>query len=164
MKAVAGQLRRLLTTAEAGLASQDAQRELLRGAMDRIQGVVAKLSAQQEGNTPRTEPLSRLRALAAARRHPIRIEQEGSGPKTVGIRSEAFDRALGHLIDNAVAASQQGQRQAYRRHAEGGSWPDDAVITGHVQTFFRRIKKALPSPEGFGYTAASSVGAAVAQW
>ena len=109
MKAVAGQLRRLLTTAEAGLASQDAQRELLRGAMDRIQGVVAKLSAQQEGNTPRTEPLSRLRALAAARRHPIRIEQEGSGPKTVGIRSEAFDRALGHLIDNAVAASQQGQ-------------------------------------------------------
>gem|GEM_PF-4388395 len=37
-------------------------------------------------------------------------------------------------------------------------------MTGYFQTFFRKIKKPLPSPDLFGYTAASSVGAAVAQW
>ena len=30
-------------------------------------------------------------------------------------------------------------------------------MTGYFQTFFRKIKKPLPSPDLFGYTAASSV-------
>lgn len=105
----------------------------LRGAMDRVQGVVAKLSAPQEGNTPRTEPLSRLRTLAAARRHPIRIEQEGSGPRPSAsgrkpstvrlaiLTTRSRRRSRGSRCGSACAGRRRASPSTSRDHGAGMS-------------------------------------------
>lgn len=114
VKTVASQLSMLLDNAEENIANAEFQRDMLvtvRASADRIRSLIVRLSVPEETAPapPAADPMARLRALAALRRHPIRIEQEGSGGGPVAIAPDAFDSALGHLLDNAVEASVPGR-------------------------------------------------------
>jgi putative PEP-CTERM system histidine kinase len=120
VKTVASQLSMLLSNAEDNIADPEFQRDMLvtvRASAERIRGLIGRLPSGDghagTATAPRPTPcipLARLRALAAARRHPLRIEEEGSGSDAVAaMGAEDFDTAVGHLIDNAIEASAAGQ-------------------------------------------------------
>lgn len=129
VKTVASQLSLLLANAEENIANPEFQRDMLvtvRASAERIRGLIARLPGRDPGpepaaapGAPGIDPLERLRALAAAQRHPVRVEVEGGGGALVQMAAEAFDSALGHLIDNAVEASAPGEavRVRLRQHA-----------------------------------------------
>jgi putative PEP-CTERM system histidine kinase len=110
VKTVASQLSMLLANAEENIANAEFQRDMLvtvRASADRIRGLITRLSAPEDAApaTPTAaDAPARLRALAASRRHPVRIEQEGVAAP-VAMTPDAFDSALGHLLDNAIDAS-----------------------------------------------------------
>ena len=124
VKTVSSQLSLLLANAEDNLADPEFQRDMLltvRASAARINALILRLG--QPGDVPgptREEavvPLERLRALAAARPHDIRVE--GEAPALAAIAPSRFDTALGHLINNAAEASPPGEPVRVRVHREG---------------------------------------------
>jgi putative PEP-CTERM system histidine kinase len=115
VKTVSSQLSLLLANAEENLSDPEFQHDMLvtvRASAARINALIVRLG--QPGDVPealRDEavcPLDRLRALAAARPYPVRVEGDEPGP-LAAIAPARFDTALGHLINNAAEASPPGE-------------------------------------------------------
>jgi putative PEP-CTERM system histidine kinase len=129
VKTVSSQLSLLLANAEENIADPEFQRDMLmtvRASAERINTLIARLRQPEaeappprESTSPATgeaaagepdgvDPLPRLRAMAAARRHPVVVEPEGTLPGWAAIGPQKFDAAVTHLLDNAIEASDQG--------------------------------------------------------
>jgi putative PEP-CTERM system histidine kinase len=123
VKTVSSQLSLLLANAEENIADPDFQRDMLmtvRASAERINTLIARLRqpepeaaratppAAAAGEGLAVDPLPRLRALAARRRHPVLVEAEGPLPFLARIGAQQFDDAVTHLLDNAIEASDQG--------------------------------------------------------
>jgi signal transduction histidine kinase len=144
IKTVASQLTMLLANAEDNLQDPEFQADMLltvRASADRINTLIARLSqpgevmpepapaglppaaampASAAGAPPSVDPLAKLRALAAAQSHPVRLlEPAGSSLGRVAMPPEAFEAACGHLLNNAVEASPPGRPVELRLRREG---------------------------------------------
>jgi putative PEP-CTERM system histidine kinase len=124
VKTVSSQLSLLLANADENIADPEFQRDMLmtvRSSAERINTLIARLRQPEpetrapEARVPpgpagddHVEPLPRLQALAAARRHPVQVEADGSTPPAAAIAAASFDMAVTHLLDNAIEASDQG--------------------------------------------------------
>jgi putative PEP-CTERM system histidine kinase len=126
VKTVSSQLSLLLANADENISDPDFQRDMLmtvRASAERINTLIARLrqpepevtKAAKDPPPPATagefdavDPLPRLRAMAAARRHPVVVEAEGLPPPLARIGAQKFDDAVTHLLDNAIEASDQG--------------------------------------------------------
>jgi putative PEP-CTERM system histidine kinase len=119
VKTVSSQLSLLLANADENIADPEFQRDMLmtvRSSAERINTLIARLRqpaaetrapAPGPGGEDHVEPLPRLQALAAARRHPVLVEAADATPPAA-IAAQAFDMAVTHLLDNAIEASDQG--------------------------------------------------------
>lgn len=124
VKTVSSQLSLLLANAEENIADPEFQRDMLmtvRASAERINTLIARLRQPEAAAPPRrdstqapagepdeVDPLPRLRAMAAARRHPVLVETEGEPRGQAAIAAPKFDAAVTHLLDNAIEASDQG--------------------------------------------------------
>lgn len=133
VKTVSSQLSLLLANAEDNLSDPEFQHDMLltvRASAARIDALILRLG--QPGDVPReaemaereaaVAPLERLRAIAAAKPYPVRVEGEGQGGKPAPLAAIAparFDTAVGHLMNNAAEASPPGEPVRVRVLAEG---------------------------------------------
>lgn len=164
VKTVASQLSMLLANAEENIANPEFQRDMLvtvRASAERIRGLIARLPGRDRAaapaSGPASDPLERLRALAVARRHPVRVEDEGGGGALVAMAPEAFDSALGHLIDNAVEASAPGEPVRLRLRQQPGRLAIDVTDRGTGMSpefirdeLFRPLGTTKPEGSGIG--------------
>ena len=165
VKTVSSQLTLLLANAEENIGDPDFQHDMLltvRASAQRINGLIARLR-QPEDEAPglsaptATVPLARLRLLAAARRRPVRIEEDGAPAARVAMRSEHFDTAILHLLNNACDASAPDQAVRIRLRAQGGRLIIDITDSGPGMTpefirdeLFRPFGTAKPDGTGIG--------------
>ena len=118
VKTVSGGLKLLLGNAEDNLHDPEFQRDMLvtvRAATTRIDSLIARL--RQPGAEAIAaqgvvhDPMARLRAIAAARPTAVLVDDDArpvASRAAVAMVPEAFDAAVGHLLDNAVEASTPG--------------------------------------------------------
>ena len=156
VKTVASQLTLLLSNAEAHIANPEFQRDMLltvRAAADRINALIARLRQPEPEAPAFTEPLARLRALAARLPHRIEIEGSSSGP--IAMPPEHFDSAVTHLIDNAAQAS-GGPVRLLLAGRDGRAWLDitdqgPGMTAEFVRDgLFRPLVTARPGGSGVG--------------
>ena len=176
VKTVASQLTMLLANAEDNLQDPEFQTDMLltvRASADRINTLIARLTQPGEvmpeppasagtapaaSVSPSVDPLPRLRALAAAHGHPVRILEEGGAPLgRVAMPPEAFETACGHLLNNAVEASPPGRPVELRLRREGGRILLDIVDEGPGMTpefirdeLFRPLSTSKAGGSGIG--------------
>lgn len=173
VKTVASQLTLLLANAEDNLQDPEFQHDMLltvRSAADRINTLIARL--RQPGEvmdavppeaaagvvSGAIAPLARLRAIAAAQTHPVRIEEDAAAPAGLAaIAPERFDAALGHLLNNAAEASAPGEPVHIRLRGEAGRVQVDIVDHGSGMTpefirdeLFRPLSTSKPRGSGIG--------------
>ncbi|WP_135467475.1 XrtA/PEP-CTERM system histidine kinase PrsK [Crenalkalicoccus roseus] len=165
VKTVASQLTLLLANADENIEDPEFQRDMLltvRASADRINALIARL--RQPGDEPlpgpaeaAVAPLARLRALAAARAHPVALEEEGAGAAEVAMAPERFDAAVTHLLDNAIEASAPGEPVRIRLRQEGGRVVVDIIDRGEGMTpefirdeLFRPLSTSKPRGSGIG--------------
>jgi len=125
VKTVSSQLSLLLANAEDNLDDPEFQHDMLvtvRASAARINALIQRLGQPGDVPEPAREqavaPLDRLRALAAGRPYPVRIEAEGE-PPGAAIAPARFDSAIGHLMNNAAEASPPGEPVRLRVAREG---------------------------------------------
>lgn len=135
VKTVSQQLSLLLANAEENISDPEFQRDMLmtvRASAERINTLIARLRQPAAETAParpataaiaaadadRVDPQSRLRAMAAARRHPVMVELAGPPVGLAAINPQKFEAAVTHLLDNAIEASGQGQPVRIRLAAE----------------------------------------------
>jgi signal transduction histidine kinase len=125
VKTVSSQLSLLLANAEENLADPEFQHDMLvtvRASAARINALIVRLG--QPGDVPAADrdeavaPLERLRALAAAKPYPVRVEGEAAA-SLAAIGPARFDTAVGHLMNNAAEASPPGEPVRVRVAQEG---------------------------------------------
>jgi putative PEP-CTERM system histidine kinase len=174
VKTVSSQLSLLLANAEENIADPEFQRDMLmtvRASAERINTLIARLrQPETAAPSPRestrgpagepdvVDPLPRLRAMAAARRHPVLVETEGAPPGLAAIAAQKFDAAVTHLLDNAIEAS--GQEVAVRivlRAASAGRLEIDIIDQGPGMTpefvrdrLFRPLDTSKAAGSGIG--------------
>lgn len=124
VKTVSSQLSLLLANAEENLADPEFQHDMLvtvRASAARINALIQRLG--QPGDVPApargevVAAVERLRALAAAKPYPVRIEGEETAMAAVA--ASRFDTAIGHLMNNAAEASPPGEPVRVRVGHEG---------------------------------------------
>lgn len=165
VKTVSSQLTLLLANAEENIGDPEFQHDMLvtvRASAQRINGLIARLR-QPEDQAPgpsaaaASVPQERLRLLAAARRRPVRIEEDGAPGARVAMRAERFDTAILHLLNNACDASAPDQAVRIRLRAQGGRLVIDITDSGPGMTpefirdeLFRPFGTAKPDGTGIG--------------
>lgn len=170
VKTVSSQLGLLLDNAEAHLHDPEFQSDMLltvRAAAARIDTLIARLRQPEamasrpapDGDGRRAGeslPLERLRGLAAARRHPCPIEGDGASPP-VAVPPDAFDAAVGHLLNNAVEASRPDVPVRIRIMALPGRVVVDIIDRGPGMTpafirdeLFRPLHTSKSGGDGIG--------------
>lgn len=165
VKTVAAQLGMLLANAEENIADPEFQQDMLttvRASAARINALILRLGQPgdepADAPAPATEPAGRLRAIAAAQAHPVRLEAEGL---PAGIRAaiapERFDAAVSHLVNNAADASPPGVPVRVRLRAEAGRLLVDIVDRGQGMSpafirdeLFRPLSTSKPGGSGIG--------------
>ncbi|SHJ92291.1 Histidine kinase-, DNA gyrase B-, and HSP90-like ATPase [Roseomonas rosea] len=149
LKTASSQLGLVLSNAEANLQDPEFQQDMLltiRRSAERIDSLIARLrpgensaesSAETTGGSPgeatapgRTDPLARLRAIAAGRTHPLRLLAEVGEVQTVSMAPDAFDSAVVHLLDNAAEASPPGAAVVLRLWHRGDALLLDIADSG----------------------------------
>jgi putative PEP-CTERM system histidine kinase len=185
VKTVGSQLSLLLANAEENIADPEFQSDMLltvRAAADRIDTLIARLrrpeaeaagapaakppavatgdlppGRAQAEEAPRVAVLPRLAALAASRRHPVRVEAEGDDPGEAALAPVRFDEAVTHLLDNAIEASTAGEPVLIRvRRSEGGIVIDitdrgPGMTAEFVRdSLFRPLSTSKPQGSGIG--------------
>jgi putative PEP-CTERM system histidine kinase len=135
VKTVSSQLSLLLANAEDNLSDPEFQHDMLvtvRASTARINALIARLGQPgdvPEGTAEAIAPLDRLRALAAARPYPVRVE--GEEPVALAaIPASRFDTALGHLMNNAAEASPPGEPVRVQVRHEGAQLVVDVIDRG----------------------------------
>ncbi|MCR0985105.1 XrtA/PEP-CTERM system histidine kinase PrsK [Roseomonas populi] len=163
VKTVATQLNLLLANAEANIADPEFQRDMLLtvgAAAKRIDTLIARLRAPEEGHAPSTariRPVARLRQLAGHRPGTILLEAGDEEEVQVAMAPDAFDAAVTHLLDNAVEASPPGRPVLIRLRRQQGTLLVDIVDrgTGMSAAFlrdvlFRPLASSRPNGNGIG--------------
>lgn len=168
VKTVSSQLGLLLANAEDNLQDPEFQRDMLltvRASAARIDTLIARL--RQPGDVPLEAPAApgvapaeRIRRVAAAQRHPVRVDVEGRPPGLAALAPERFDAAIAHLLNNAIEASGHGGApvQVRIRGAEGGRRVVVDIIDqgpGMSPEFirdelFRPLRTSKPGGSGIG--------------
>jgi putative PEP-CTERM system histidine kinase len=163
VKTVASQLGLVLANAEHNIDDPDFQRDMLLtlgASVERIHTLIARLrqpAAMTEGVGATALP-ARLRALAAGRRHPIQILEEGGALAPAAIAAETLDAAITHLVDNAVEASPPDEPVRLRlRQDAAGRILLDIIDRGSGMTpefirdeLFRPLATSKPHGSGIG--------------
>jgi putative PEP-CTERM system histidine kinase len=163
VKTVASQLTMLLANAEHNINDPEFQRDMLltvRASAARINTLIARLrqpEAGAAGEAGSIDPLARLRALAAQHRHSVQVEDDGKPAPRALMPAEAFDAAIGHLLNNAAEASPPGAAVQIRsRHWQRRLTVD---ITDHGpgmtpefirDALFRPLETRKPNGSGVG--------------
>jgi putative PEP-CTERM system histidine kinase len=168
VKTVSSQLSLLLANAEENIAD--------RASAERINTLIARLRQPEAEAPPRKEsaspgaagvaagepdavdPLPRLRAMAAARRHPVLVETEGPPSGLAAIGPQKFDAAVTHLLDNAIEASDQGVPVRLLLRRAGGGLEIDIIDQGPGMTA-EFVRDRLFRPLDTSKAAGSGIGA-----
>jgi putative PEP-CTERM system histidine kinase len=172
VKTVSSQLSLLLANAEENIADPAFQHDMLltvRASAERINALIARLRqpeppAQPAAGTPPpavVDPAARLAAMAAARRHPVRLAPpEGGGENGVGLAAiapAAFEAAVTHLLDNAIEASPDGVPVTIALRRLEGRIEIDIIDKGPGMTaefvrdqLFRPLATSKPQGSGIG--------------
>jgi putative PEP-CTERM system histidine kinase len=164
VKTVAHQLTMLLDNADTHISDPEFQADMLltvRASADRINTLIARLRAQPEGMATEapagTDPLTRLRALAQARAHPVEITHDHDIPPRVAMAQEQFDSAVTHLLDNAAEAGPPGAPIRLRLLREGPRLILEIADDGPGMTedfvreaLFRPLATSKPHGNGIG--------------
>lgn len=190
VKTVGSQLSLLLANAEENIADPEFQTDMLmtvRASAERINTLIARLRqpapapesappaptagpaagpaagpTAATGDLELTDPLPRLRAMAAAQRHPVLVELEGPpaplhGIGPAAIAPQKFDAAVTHLLDNAIEASAAGQAVRIRLARGDGGIVIDIIDHGPGMTpefvrdrLFRPLDTSKPQGSGIG--------------
>nr|MCU0987655.1 PEP-CTERM system histidine kinase PrsK [Acetobacteraceae bacterium] len=115
VKTVSSQLSLLLANAEENIADPEFQHDMLltvRASAERINALIARLRQPEPaaGAPPAAvvDPAARLAAMAASRRHPVRLAPAEGEIGLAAIVPASFDAAVTHLLDNAIEASAAG--------------------------------------------------------
>ncbi|MBC7432480.1 MAG: PEP-CTERM system histidine kinase PrsK [Rubritepida sp.] len=161
VKTVAHQLTMLLANAETHIADPDFQQDMLltvRASADRINLLIARLrepagEARAGGGAGTTLAQSRLRLLAGQHGN---VALRAGTECAAAIPPDAFDSAVGHLLDNAIEAA-PGLRVDLHLRRE-----DDAILLDIIDqgpgmsaafvrdTLFRPLATAKPRGNGIG--------------
>jgi putative PEP-CTERM system histidine kinase len=165
VKTVASQLTMLLANAEHNIQDPEFQRDMLltvRASAARINTLIARLrqpdaSASASGETSGIDPIAHIRALASRHSHPVDVEDDGQSPPRVLMQAEAFDAAVGHLLNNAAEASPADERVEIRARHWQHRLTIDIVDHGPGMTpefirdaLFRPLETRKPNGSGVG--------------
>jgi putative PEP-CTERM system histidine kinase len=169
VKTVSSQLTLLLANAEDNIQDPEFQHDMLltvRASASRINTLIARLRQPEAELGPVTAaptsdaavaPLERLRAIAAATRHPVRIEALGAPVGLAAIPREPFDAAVGHLVNNAAEASPPGVPVNIVLRGEPGRMVVEIADAGRGMTpefirdeLFRPLSSSKPGGSGIG--------------
>ncbi len=163
VKTVASQLTMLLANAEHHIHDPEFQRDMLltvRASADRINTLIVRLRQPDVvAGQDRTglDPLKRLHAIAAQQPHPVRVYHEGPPPPHLQLPQEAFDAAVGHLVNNAVEASPSGDAVEIRCRQGQRRLTVDIIDHGPGMTpefirdvLFRPLETRKPNGTGVG--------------
>ncbi|WP_235907739.1 ATP-binding protein [Siccirubricoccus phaeus] len=161
VKTVSSQLSLLLANAEANIQDPEFQRDMLltvRASADRINALIARLRQPEEAAAAPELlwPEARLRALLAARPHPVALTVAGAaGPAAMA--PEEFDAAFGHLLNNAAEASPPGDPVRVTLSAAPGRVVVEIADAGPGMTpefirdeLFRPLSTSKPGGSGIG--------------
>ncbi|WP_052402340.1 XrtA/PEP-CTERM system histidine kinase PrsK [Muricoccus aerilatus] len=168
VKTVSGGLKLLLGNAEDNISDPEFQRDMLitvRAATARIDTLIARLREPGDALTSAdaTDPRGsvrdvpdRLRSIARGRGPRVVVECEGSAGGAL-MRPEAFEAAVGHLLDNAIEASPPGAPVRLRLHGTPEIPLLDIIDEGPGMTadfirdeLFRPLRTARPDGNGIG--------------
>jgi signal transduction histidine kinase len=163
---VASQLTLVLANAEDNIEDPEFQHDMLltvRAAADRINTLIARLRQPGEppaataGGAPSVDLPTMLRRLAAARAHPVEVEEDGPPAGAAAIAAEQLDAAVTHLLDNAIEASAAGAPVRIRLRQENGRILVDIIDRGTGMTpefirdeLFRPLSSSKPGGSGIG--------------
>jgi len=162
VKTVASQLTLLLGNAATHISDPEFQQDMLltvRASADRINTLIARLRAPVDAppQDAWTEPLPRLRALAARRAHRVEIEVDGAPPGRIAMAPEHFDSAVTHLLDNAAEACPRDEPVRLRLGQEGHRPVLEITDHGPGMTadfvrdaLFRPLATSKPRGDGIG--------------
>ena len=163
VKTVASQLTMLLANAEHNIQDPEFQRDMLltvRASAARINTLIARLrqpEASASGETSGIDPIAHLRALTSRHSHPMALEDDGQPPPRVLMQAEAFDAAIGHLLNNAAEASPAEERVEIRARHWQHRLTIDIVDHGPGMTpefirdaLFRPLETRKPNGSGVG--------------
>ena len=172
VKTVSSQLGLLLENAEENISDPEFQRDMLltvRASTDRIRTLIARLRQPDEAApapSPRapdaaagvgTDPMARLAALAAARRHPVRLAKAAAPVGRAAIAPASFDTAVTHLLDNAIEASPPDAPVRLAARLEDGQVVVDITDLGPGMSadfvrdhLFRPMSTSKPQGSGIG--------------
>lgn len=168
VKTVSSQLSLLLANAEENIADPEFQHDMLltvRASAERINALIARLrqpepAAQPAAGAPAAavvDPRARLSAMAAARRHPVRLAAPEDGIGLAAIGPASFDAAVTHLLDNAIEASPEGVPVTIALRRQGERIEIDIIDKGPGMTaefvrdqLFRPLSTSKPQGSGIG--------------
>lgn len=162
VKTVASQLTLLLGNAATHISDPEFQQDMLltvRASADRINTLIARLRAPADAPPQDvwTEPLSRLRGLAARHTHRVELVTDGPPPGRIAMAPEHFDSAVTHLLDNAAEASPPGEPVCLRLTREGARPLLEIIDHGPGMTadfvrdgLFRPLATSKPDGNGIG--------------
>lgn len=170
VKTVSSQLSLLLANAEENIADPEFQHDMLltvRASAERINALIARLRQPEPAAAAPpaavVDPAARLSAMAAARRHPVRlvpVEGEIGAEGEIGLAAimpASFDAAVTHLLDNAVEASPAGVPVMIALRRQGERIEIDIIDKGPGMTaefvrdqLFRPLSTSKPQGSGIG--------------
>jgi putative PEP-CTERM system histidine kinase len=175
VKTVSSQLSLLLANAEENIADPEFQHDMLltvRASAERINALIARLRQPEPAAAPPApgappaavvDPAARLAAMAAARRHPVRlapVDSEIGGGGEIGLAAigpASFDAAVTHLLDNAIEASPAGVPVILALRRQGERIEIDIIDKGPGMTaefvrdqLFRPLSTSKPQGSGIG--------------
>lgn len=167
VKTVSGGLKLLLGNAEDNISDPEFQRDMLitvRAATARIDTLIARLREPADALSvaERSDPAGsvpdlpdRLRAIARSRGPQVAVECDAIG--SAAMRPDAFEAAVGHLLDNAIEASPPGAAVRLHLHQQGDALLLDIVDQGAGMTadfirdeLFRPLRTARADGNGIG--------------
>lgn len=167
VKTVSSQLSLLLANAEENIADPEFQHDMLltvRASAERINALIARLrqpepEAQPAAAAPPAvvDPAARLAAMAASRRHPVRLAPLEGEIGLAAIAPASFDAAVTHLLDNAIEASPAGAPVTIALRRQGERIEIDIIDKGPGMTaefvrdqLFRPLSTSKPQGSGIG--------------
>ncbi len=164
VKTVSSQLSLLLANAEENIADPEFQHDMLltvRASAERINALIARLRqpepAAEAPPTAVVDPAARLAAMAASRRHPVRLGPVEGEIGLAAIVPASFDAAVTHLLDNAIEASAAGVPVMIALRRQGERIEIDIIDKGPGMTaefvrdqLFRPLSTSKPQGSGIG--------------
>jgi putative PEP-CTERM system histidine kinase len=167
VKTVSSQLSLLLANAEENIADPEFQHDMLltvRASAERINALIARLRQPEPEAQPAVaaptamvDPAARLAAMAASRRHPVRLAPLEGEIGLAAITPASFDAAVTHLLDNAIEASPAGMPVTIALRRQGERIEIDIIDKGPGMTaefvrdqLFRPLSTSKPQGSGIG--------------